>query len=183
MNPDSPHYPVLKATLNRHYEDDYFPLDAIVLERNSRDYVPRVKNMSSNAEALADFLSVHPMVSKVSFPKFTTRENFDQIRRPGGKFGMLMSVFFNTKEDASVFFDNLETVKGGSLGTNFTLSIPYTVMAFGKSEKAVAHAREYGVVEESIRVSAGIEDIEEIKAIFARALEKVVEAKHESSRL
>ena len=40
-----------------------------------------------------------------------------------------MSATFYTKADAIAFFDNLDTVKGPSLGTNFTLSSPYVILA------------------------------------------------------
>lgn len=46
-----------------------------------------------------------------------------------------MSVTFPTKEDVTTFFDALETAKGPSLGTNFTLSSPYTLLAhYGELE-------------------------------------------------
>lgn len=183
LNPSSPHYSTLKSTLTRLYSDDIFPPEALILEQNSRNYPARAKLMSSNAESLADYLSAHPLVAKVNFPKWTNRQNFDHVRRLDGKFGMIMSVFFETKEDAVVFFDHLETAKGGSLGTNFTLSIAFATMAFGRSEKALMHARSYGVVEECVRVSVGLEDIGELRKTFGRALEKVGEARKARSRL
>jgi cystathionine gamma-synthase len=61
-------------------------------------------------------------VKKVYYPKYSdTRPNYDKCRTPNGGYGGLLSATFHTKQDAANFFDSLDTVKGPSLGTNFTL--------------------------------------------------------------
>jgi cystathionine gamma-synthase len=42
------------------FEDNWYWEDAVVMERNSRNFVFRVQRMNANAEALCDFLSAHP---------------------------------------------------------------------------------------------------------------------------
>jgi cystathionine gamma-synthase len=69
-------------------------------------------------------------VKQVNYPKTSpTRALYDKCRNPNGGYGGLLSATFYTKEDAIAFFDNLDTVKGPSLGTNFTLSSPYVILA------------------------------------------------------
>lgn len=64
-------------------------------------------------------------------------------------------------------FDTLETEKGPSLGTNFTLCCPYTLLAhYGELDWAA----EFGVDVDLIRISVGLEDTEELVAVFERAL-------------
>ncbi len=46
--------------MQRLYEDALFPLDAIVLEENSRDFEERVLVVNRNAEFLCDYLVKHP---------------------------------------------------------------------------------------------------------------------------
>lgn len=65
------------------------------------------------------------------------------------------------------FFDNLETAKGPSLGTNFTLSSPFVLLAhFTELDWAAG----YGCPADLCRFSVGLEDTEEIKDIFIKAL-------------
>lgn len=73
---------------------------------------------------------IHPTVKQVNYPKTSpTRANYDKCRTTNGGYGGLLSATFHTKADAVAFFDNLDTVKGPSLGTNFTLSSPYVILA------------------------------------------------------
>lgn len=58
----------------------------------------------------------------VYYPKFSSsRPNFDAYRNPNGGYGGLFSVTFRSTEVAKSFFNALDTAKGPSLGTNFTL--------------------------------------------------------------
>ena len=69
-------------------------------------------------------------VKQVNYPKTSpTRPNYEKCRNPKGNYGGLLSATFYERQDAVAFFDNLDTVKGPSLGTNFTLSSPYVILA------------------------------------------------------
>jgi cystathionine gamma-synthase len=71
-----------------------------------------------------------PTVKQVNYPKTSpTRPNYEKCRNPKGNYGGLLSATFYAREDAVAFFDNQDTVKGPSLGTNFTLSSPYVILA------------------------------------------------------
>ena len=121
------------------YEDNYWPEDAIYLERNSRDFVSRIDRINQNAEAICQVLKASPyglpnskitasvdadspIVKKIYYPKYSpTRPFYDEFRHPTGGYGGLLSVTFHTTAEAVTFFDVLEVAKGPSLGTNFTL--------------------------------------------------------------
>lgn len=61
-------------------------------------------------------------VREVYYPKYSaTRKFYDQFRNANKGYGGLLSVTLRTTEQAVEFFDKLETAKGPSLGTNFTL--------------------------------------------------------------
>lgn len=61
-------------------------------------------------------------VKKVYYPKYSpTRPFYDQCRTLNGGYGGLLSVTFRSTIEAVTFFDALETAKGPSLGTNFTI--------------------------------------------------------------
>ena len=51
---------MIQETLSRDYEDNYWPEDAIFLERNSRDFVSRNSRINQNAEAICMILQNSP---------------------------------------------------------------------------------------------------------------------------
>lgn len=60
LNPKGRYYDLLKKTWAAEYEDNFWPEDAIFLERNSRDFVSRIERINSNAEAICEVLMKHP---------------------------------------------------------------------------------------------------------------------------
>ena len=112
--------------LDEEYEDTYWAEDAMFLERNSRDFESRCERININAEAIGEVLKAHPLVSNVYWPKYNeTRNYYEACRTPHGGYGGLISCTFQTKAQAIAFYDALDTAKGPSLGTNFTLASPY----------------------------------------------------------
>ncbi|KAI9787740.1 MAG: hypothetical protein M1839_000272 [Geoglossum umbratile] len=170
LNPRSSYYRLLKDTLAVEYEDNYWAEDAIFMERNSRDFVSRIDRINLNAEAICDVLKAHPRVKEVHYPKHSpTRPCYDRCRSPSGGYGGLLSITFFSTPEAVTFFDRIETAKGPSLGTNFTLCCPFTLLAhYGELEW-------FGVEADLVRVSVGLEDTSELVMVFERALEAVTE--------
>lgn len=61
-------------------------------------------------------------VKEVYYPKYSpSRPLYEAIRNPNGGYGGLFSVTFHSTAESIAFFDNIEILKGPSLGTNFTL--------------------------------------------------------------
>lgn len=184
LNARRPNYSRLKAGLENIFVDDYFPLDSVIMERNSRDFENRIIRTNHNAEALYALLQSYPRIKWVLYPKYnTTRAFYDQCRRPAGGYGHLLTLLFHQTSDAIRFLDALDVPKGPTLGTNFTLASPYTLLAhFNELEWVCAfegffyskhiflmsqsliqlvfeQAAEYGVAKDLIRISVGIEDV------------------------
>ncbi|KAI2464497.1 PLP-dependent transferase [Annulohypoxylon bovei var. microspora] len=171
LNPNSRYYDALKAVMTSEFEDTYWAEDVIFMERNSRDFISRIDRVNTNAEAICDVLNAHPLVASVYYPKYNkSRPNYEVCKLPSGGYGGLLSCTLKTKAHAIAFFDALETAKGPSLGTNFTLTSPYVVLAhFQELEWAAG----YGVDPDLIRVSVGLED--NLTYVFTSAL-KAAEA-------
>ncbi|OCL08707.1 cystathionine gamma-synthase [Glonium stellatum] len=168
LNPNGRYYNVLKQTWVADYEDNHWAEDSVFLERNSRDFVPRIERINTNAEAICDVLRTHPRVKQVNYPKYSpTRPFYDQCRTPNGGYGGLLSATFYSTADAVAFFDSLDTAKGPSLGTNFTLSSPYVILAHYTE---LDWAASFGVEANLVRFSVGLEDTEELVSIFRHAL-------------
>ncbi|KAJ1980078.1 Cystathionine gamma-synthase [Dimargaris xerosporica] len=170
LNPRGQYYQALKQAANDLYEDVFWCEDAVFMERNSRTFRERVAKINHNAEVLADFLVQHPQVGKLFYPKYTLRENYEQLRLPQGGYGGLLSLVLKKPESAQVFYDALCCAKGPSLGTNFTLSSPYTLLAHYTE---LDWAESYGVSRYLVRCSIGLENEEVLVAAFQAALDAV----------
>ncbi|KAF8609418.1 PLP-dependent transferase [Ceratobasidium sp. AG-I] len=193
LSPGGKHYKALKEQIQSQYEDTYWGEDSVFMERNSRNFIPRVHTINENTETLCDFLrsrslaaspapntlSASTAIKEVYYPKWQTRENYDACRRLSGDrpypsgFGGLFSVTFITIAASRAFFDNLDCAKGPSLGTNFTLACPYTILAHYTE---LDWAETYGVETGLVRVSVGLEEREDLLGRFKVALEKAEQA-------
>ncbi|KAF0319402.1 cystathionine gamma-synthase [Colletotrichum asianum] len=168
FNPTGRYYSSLKAIAERDYKDTYWPEDVILMERNSRDFTTRIRQMNINAEAVAKLLLASPLIKRVHYPKYNgDKSNYKACRMPGGGYGGLMSVMFHHKQDAITFYDNMNGAKGPSLGTNFTLTSPYVILAHMKE---LEWASSLGVDPYLVRFSVGMEDTDQLLEIFRRAL-------------
>ncbi|KAI1149723.1 pyridoxal phosphate-dependent transferase [Nemania diffusa] len=167
LNPGGRYYGALKAAMaDAVFEDTYWAEDVVFMERNSRDFVTRIDRINANAELICDVLEAHPLVSNVYYPKYNeSRPNYDACRLPKGGYGGLLSCTLQTKAHAIAFYDALETAKGPSLGTNFTLTSPYVILAHYQE---LDWAASFGVNPDLVRISVGLED--NLDEIFAKAL-------------
>ncbi|KAG0749905.1 hypothetical protein G6F16_003518 [Rhizopus arrhizus] len=174
LNPKSKYYHQLKEALKTDYEDLLWSEEAVFLERNSRTFKERSKIINQNTEALCDFLVTHEKVHKVFYPKYTCRENYDAVKHKteDAGYGGLFSVLLKDEKSAAQFYDNLKCAKGPSLGTNFTLASPYTILAHYTE---LDWAAKYGVYRHLVRVSVGLEDREKLLSMFKDALNAIIE--------
>ena len=133
----------------------------------------RMDRQCTNAATLARHLLDHPKISRVYYPGLATedlRETVKRMLRPPYA-GALVSIELseNTREEAFRFMDALSLcVRSTSLGDVFT-SVLHPSTA---SHREVAPKRrlELGISEGLIRISVGIEDIDDIIADVEEAL-------------
>lgn len=176
LNPNGQYYESLKSAVADVFEDTYWAEDVIFMERNSRDFKTRIDRANANAEAICEVLMGHPLVKKVYYPKYNeSRPHYEACRVPGAGYGGLLSCTLKSKAHAMAFYDALDTAKGPSLGTNFTLTSPYVLLAHYQE---LEWAASFGVEPELIRVSVGLE--EDLKSVFAKALQAAESVPDES---
>ncbi|KAG9231054.1 pyridoxal phosphate-dependent transferase [Amylocarpus encephaloides] len=169
LNPEGRYFDQLKKIKEVEYEDNYWAEDIIFMERNSRHFVSRIEKINDNAELICDILRANPLVKNLYYPKYnSSREYYDACRTPNGGYGGLLSFEFQTKAQAIAFYDRIETAKGPSLGTNFTLISPYVVLAHFLE---LDWASQFGVAADLLRVSVGLEDAQDLKTRFGVALQ------------
>ena len=174
LNSRGPHYADLKAIQEAAYEDNFFDQNAIFLERNSRDFVQRVRRIDENAAQLVDMLckaKAGPfagVIKRIYYPTLVSPENYDRCKRQGAGYGGLLSVTFHSVSAAAAFYDALKCAKGPSLGTNFTLASPFVILAHYAE---LDWAASYGVESNLIRISVGLEDSAQLIDVVTTALE------------
>jgi cystathionine gamma-synthase len=146
------------------YEDD-----AKVTWENGQDFERRSAQINATTEALVGWLLTQTeTVAEVFYPSLTQRGIYDAYKRPGGGYGGLFSVSLKEVCSPTAFYDALDVYKGPSLGTNFTLACPYTLLAHYHE---LDFARAHGVCPNLVRVSVGMEPLERLKKAFGVALE------------
>ncbi|MBO6758878.1 MAG: aminotransferase class V-fold PLP-dependent enzyme [Roseibium sp.] len=134
-----------------------------LLLRGLRTLALRVERMNANAMALAEYLAAHPTIERVLYPGLETDPGHALARaQMTGGFGSLLSVRVKgSRED--------------TLKVTGALSLFQRATSLGGVESLVEHRFTIegpgsGVPENLLRLSVGIEHIEDLKADFDRAL-------------
>jgi len=130
----------------------------------------RMDKSSGNALQLARFLAKHPKVRKVYYPGL---EDHPQHRLAGELFktyGALLSIELTDGLDCFDFLNRLKLVISSShLGDNRTLAIPIAHTIYW--EMGPQRRAEMGIADSLIRLSVGIEDVDDLIGDFQQALE------------
>jgi len=136
------------------------------------DYENRVNRISENTILLHDYLKTQSKIVEIkSVSHKDSLENFSKIQK-GNIVPGLLSVVFD--KDLAYYYDKLELAKGPSLGTEFTLVMPYVYLAhydYLKSESGLNKLNELGINPNLLRISVGVEPIEDIIKAFQLVLE------------
>ena len=158
-----------------------FPLDTEVLKHNSQHVRWRAQRCNENALVVAKMLHGHPLIKRLNYPYFDeSLPIYRSLMRRDGGYGPVMSIIFHDENKAHRFYDTLNVPKGSSFGTNFTIAVPFALLVHYYNRDKVAA---YGLPEHIIRISVGLEDVEEIKAAIQTALASCHELAGRESKL
>jgi O-acetylhomoserine (thiol)-lyase len=150
------------------------PFNAFLLLQGIETLSLRVQRHVDNALALAQWLETHPQVEFVQYPGLTT-DKYHALAKKYLKHGFGGVLNFGIKGDkanASKFIDALKLVSHlANVGDAKTLAIhpASTTHEQLSAEEQVAS----GVQPNQVRISTGIEHIDDIKADFEQAFEQV----------
>jgi O-acetylhomoserine (thiol)-lyase len=132
----------------------------------------RMERLCSNALALAEFLESADGVT-VNYPALKSSPYYDLVHRQlSGKGGAILTIRAGSKERAFKLINHLNfAVNATNIGDVRTLVIhpASTIYAHATDEQKI-HA---GVYEDTIRISVGIEDIEDLIDDFKQAIEQI----------
>ncbi len=167
-----------------HYDELWFTRQAIgttldaysafLLDRGLKTFELRVATMAESAQRVAEMLADHPKVSRVMYPGLPQHPGHAvaarQMRRGFG--GMLAFDVGRCQDDAKKFINNLKVIYHAvSLGATETLvCIPHlTTMLYLPPERRAV----FGVRENTVRMSLGIEPADRLIEDIQQALETV----------
>ena len=130
----------------------------------------RTERHCANALKLAVKLTEHPAVAAVNYPGLQSDPHHERARRYfGGQYGGLLTLNLGSREKCFSFLNRLKVTKvAANLGDSRTLAIHPASTIYGTCTDE--EQRNAGISEDLIRVSVGIEGINDILSDFAGAL-------------
>lgn len=147
------------------------PQDCFLVLRGIKTLHLRVRQACENAEQIANFLKDHPVVDKVYYPGFESHPGHEIAKKQMRHFGGMVS--FNLKDDtfeaaAKVLESTHYFICAESLGGVESLIGHPASMTHASIPRA--QRLEVGLTDSLIRLSVGIEDIDDLLEDLKKAL-------------
>ncbi len=149
-------------------------LDLAVLATQVGRMAEVTHRLSATAAEMARRFASHPAVARVrTADQGPTAAAYRQLLRPGAGAGALITL--ELRGDMRHVYDRLAVAKGPSFGLRYTLAAPFLWLAHFEevtNEQGRAQIRAAGLDPDLLRISVGLEPVEEIWAAFEVALAK-----------
>lgn len=147
------------------------PFEAWLLQRGLQTFGLRMARHNENALAVAEYLAGHPAVGAVYYPGLSSHPQYELARQqmPGGYGGM---VSFDLKGGRQAGYNFLQRLKLIALavslgGTHSLITHPASTVSVVQTDEEIAAS---GVQPGLVRLSVGLEDVEDIIADLDAAL-------------
>jgi cystathionine beta-lyase/cystathionine gamma-synthase len=146
------------------------PFDSWLVLRGTKTLTLRMARHNANGMALAEFLATHPKVTQVIYPGLPSHPQHELAKRQMRGFGGMISFDVGTFEAARRVCNRVKLMSlAESLGGVETLiSHPATMT---HASVPPERRKEIGLTDSLVRISAGIEDIEDLIDDLKHALE------------
>ncbi|WP_430411221.1 cystathionine gamma-synthase [Kordia sp.] len=147
------------------------PMDSFLALRGIKTLHVRMQRHCENGKAVAEYLATHPKVEKVYWPGFSTHPNHDIAKKQMDDFGGMISFVAkgNSYEHAIKIIQNLKVFTlAESLGGVESLAGHPASMTHASIPKE--EREKTGVVDSLIRLSVGIEDVDDLISDLEQAL-------------
>lgn len=148
------------------------PMDSYLVLRGIKTLHLRVQRHSENGAKVAEYLASHPSVKRVYYPGLESHPNHDIAKKQMiGGFGGMVTFTFNSgkMEDAISFLEKVKVFTlAESLGGVESLANHPTLMTHA-SVPAEKRA-EIGISDDMVRLSVGVEDIQDLLQDLEQAL-------------
>ena len=148
------------------------PFDSFLLLRGTKTLALRMERHNQNAVALADFLSRHPKAKKTYYPGLPDHPAHALARRQMSGFGGMISFETGSVDAARRVLEGtkLFALAESLGGVESLICHPATMTHASIPEK---DRLRFGVTTGLVRLSVGVEDLEDLRADLEQALERV----------
>jgi len=148
------------------------PFDSFLVLRGVKTLAVRMERHEKNGVAVASYLANHPKVKKVNYPGLPNHPQHALAKRQMNGFGALISFELGSKDNAAKFLNRVQLCSlGESLGGVETLiSHPETMT---HASVPADQRMRLGITPGLVRISVGIEDVEDLIADLEQAFEGI----------
>jgi len=148
------------------------PLDCWLVARGLKTLAVRMEQHNRNGMAIANFLANHSKVKRVLYPGLPSHAQYEVAKRQQRGFGAMISFDLGSLEAARRLLDNVKLCSlAESLGGVETLISHPALMTHASVPPDVR--QQIGITDGLVRLSVGIEDVEDLIADLDSALSKV----------
>jgi cystathionine gamma-lyase/cystathionine beta-lyase/cystathionine gamma-lyase/homocysteine desulfhydrase len=148
------------------------PMDAWLVMRGTKTLAVRMKQHDENGRVIAQFLAEHPKIQKVYYPGLKSHPQHELAAQQMSGFGGMISFETGSLENARRVLESVRLCTlGESLGGVETL-ISHPATMTHASVPQVERNR-LGITDGLVRISVGIEDVEDIIADLDQALNQL----------
>jgi len=147
------------------------PHDCFLVLRGLKTLPLRMRQHEATAQVLAEYLAAHPAVGKVHFPGLPSHPQHELAKRQQRGFGAMLS--FELKEGGNARLNHVLTrlrwfTLAESLGgVESLVAHPASMTHASMTPEARKNA---GISDDLIRLSVGLEDVQDLRADLAQAL-------------
>jgi O-succinylhomoserine (thiol)-lyase len=148
------------------------PFDSWLVLRGIKTLAVRMRQHEENGMAMAEYLSRHPKVKKIYYPGLPAHPQHQLAKRQMNGFGSMISFELGSKENAKKFLDRVRLCSlAESLGGVESLISHPESMTHGSVPPDTR--KRLGITPGLVRISVGIEDIEDLIADLDNAFDGV----------
>ena len=150
------------------------PHACFLLERSLKTFALRMRTHNANALELATHLENHSKIKKVYYPGLKSHDQYElaKTQLKGKNSGMISFEIEGGDEKAHALLEHLQLPKEATSlgGVESLISLPYNT---SQASLTAEQQKEIGINDGLIRLSVGIEDIEDLISDFNQAIEQI----------
>ncbi|XP_037042434.1 putative cystathionine gamma-lyase 2 [Bradysia coprophila] len=150
------------------------PFDCYLVNRGLKTLSLRMTRHCENALAVATYLESHPKIRKVTHPGLPSHPQYELAKKVGSnRAGIVLAQLNGTVAEAKKFIQNLSVfVCSGSIGSFGSMILIPTYL--NRSDDKTFEET-FGIFDDTVRLSVGIENIDDLIEDLDQALKKAFE--------
>jgi cystathionine beta-lyase/cystathionine gamma-synthase len=155
------------------------PHACFLLERSLKTFALRLRTHNANAKQLAAYLEEHPRIKRVFYPGLPSHDQYAlaQEQLKGKNSGMISFEIEGGDQKAHELLNHIQLPKEATSlgGVESLVSLPYNTSQASLTKK---QQKSIGINDGLVRLSVGIEDIEDLQEDFNQAIATIFKKEH-----